>query len=193
MNWAREDSIEALLVEREIIAVLLLGCRSTDRGDIANLRSTYHPDAHIEMGYYSGPAQGFCDRLAALGGARDTPISRVQHQLSNITCSIRENQADVESYIRVVRRRRDADGDWDEIVASRALDCVEHKHGRWAISHRQVIWDWMSSVPATPSFWEGDSDFHVGARGIGDLTTKAFPAAVDDRPLVPADRWRPQP
>lgn len=187
------DALERLVAKSEIHDALVRYCRACDRQDIATMLEAFHPDARINMGYYVGPAEGFCARFAALGNAPDTPLSRIQHQVSNVLCEIDGAFANVESYMRVARRRRGEGGSFDELVAARMLDRFAFRDGRWAVVDRQVIWDWMLSAPATAAYWEGGGDFLVGTRNDDDPSCAVFPRKAYTALTADPQRWKPQP
>ena len=188
------DALENLLAKTDIYDALVRYCRSCDRQDIGAMLEAFHPDAEVSMGYYVGPATGFCERFAALGDPVRSPLSRVQHQVSNVLCKVDGSVANVESYLRVVRRRRTDTEAFDEMVASRVLDRFERREGRWAVVRRRVIWDWMVSVPATAAFWEGGAgEFLVGSRDDRDPSCEIFPRKAYDPSGANPEKWTPQP
>ncbi len=188
------DALECLLAKTDIYDALVRYCRSCDRQDIGAMLEAFHRDAQVNMGYYVGPATGFCERFAALGDPARSPLSRVQHQVSNVLCEIEGVFANVESYLRVVRRRRTGNETFDEMIASRVLDRFERRDGRWAVARRRVIWDWMMSVPATPAFWDdGAGDFLVGSRDDRDPSCEIFPRKAYDSSGANPAQWNPQP
>lgn len=188
-----DEAVRWLLDRREIEDILVRYCRSADRQDIASLRESFHPDAMVEMGYYAGPADGFCDRFQALGSQVPAPIARVQHQVSNIHCDLAGEVAKVESYMRVCRRRVAGEAAFDELLASRCLDRFERRDGRWGIVVRRVVWDWAMSVPATPAFWESLDGFLVGERGSADPANDLFPVRHHDPVAASPKEWAPHP
>jgi 3-phenylpropionate/cinnamic acid dioxygenase small subunit len=188
------DHLERLVAKSDIYDALVRYCRSCDRQDIGAMLQAFHPDAEVNMGYYVGPAAGFCERFAALGDPARSPLSRVQHQVSNVLCDVEGAFANVESYWRVLRRRQAEDKAFDEMIASRLLDRFERRNGRWAVLRRRVIWDWMISVPATPAFWEaGPGAFLVGRRDDADPSCEIFPRKPFDASGADPAKWTPQP
>ena len=172
-------AVQRLIDKEAIREVLYAYCRACDRQDIAAMRRCFAEEATVQMGYYNGPAEGFCDRFSALGDPATSPISRLQHRVLNTLFHFDDNGADVESYFNVCRRRLIGDDfSVDEILASRVLDRFERRGDQWCIVRRSVIWDWMTALPAQAAFWETDpGDYLVGARDGSDPSWDLFPYA----------------
>jgi 3-phenylpropionate/cinnamic acid dioxygenase small subunit len=58
----------------------------------------------------------------------------------------------------------------DATIGGRYLDKFEKRDGRWAIVHRDVIFDWSRVEPETEKFWDKHpaKPFLFGKRGADD-------------------------
>ena len=58
----------------------------------------------------------------------------------------------------------------DAVVGGRYVDKFERRDGRWAITHRDVIFDWSRQEPETEKFWDKHPalPFLYGRRGADD-------------------------
>lgn len=142
-----------LLVDKSQIAELLTRyLRAIDRADIATLRASYLPGATEEHGgLYSGPAQGYIDSIEK---ALTHPRSVGTHTLSNILIEVDGDRAVSEHYVLAMARARTADGVVaDSLIASRIIDDLERRDGRWGIARRRLRFDWAHDLGPRPERW----------------------------------------
>jgi hypothetical protein len=141
-----------VLLDKLAITELLTGyLRAIDRGDIATLRASYLPDATEEHGgLYTGLAQGYIDSIEQ---ALTHPRAVGTHTLSNVLIEVDGDRARSEHYVLAMTRVK-ADGVvTDSLVASRIIDDLERRDGRWGIVRRRLRFDWSHDLGPRPSRW----------------------------------------
>ncbi len=154
-------TLDEIAVRLEIADVLYRYCRGVDRGDIALLKSVYHPDAHDNHGSFKGNGYDFADYLVP---SMDRPPHVGQHHITNMLIERHGEQADVESYFIAYHPDIDADNRPVIVrVGGRYLDRFERRHGAWKIARRDVVIDW-TETPSPVAQWEAQSLFLQGAR-----------------------------
>jgi hypothetical protein len=125
-----------------------------DRWDADLLTSTFHPDAVLAYNTYSGPAVDFFRRLFTVTAAHEPPDG--QHVLLNVNLDFAGDRAYGESYFWA---RRAGVGDRRQVSylgtapgggpgyplerIGRWIDRFERRDGRWAISHRRILVEWL--------------------------------------------------
>lgn len=148
----------------EIADVLLLFGRGIDRNDVSLVEQAFHEGASLSLGYYVGELQGYLDRFRMMAQSPIQPLSGTQHRIGNISIEVSGDTARVESYTDVCWRRHHPDGTVvDELAAARALDNMERRDGRWAITSRKLVWDWAATIAAGVLPWQ-DSETHLPGR-----------------------------
>jgi hypothetical protein len=189
-------AVQALLDKSEITELLTRYLRAIDRGDIATLRACYADGATEEHGgIYAGPAQGYIDTIEA---ALRHPRSVGTHTLSNVLIDIDGDRALSEHYVLALTRVRVEAVVLDSLVASRIIDDLERRDGRWLIARRRLRFDWCHELGPRPDRWVGgqldpamllhstkfpDDPIYDGIR-TGPSPTD--PAPVDPAPIDPA-------
>lgn len=141
------SEIQALLDKQAITEQIYRYCRAVDRLDIPLGHSVWHDDAHADYGaeYYQGPGKGVIDLICQ----HHRGMVSHSHQVSNILIDLRGDQAGSESYMTGTMRS-DRDGQLLQIgVWARYIDAWEKRDGRWAITHRQVVFDHEEVRPVT--------------------------------------------
>jgi SnoaL-like protein len=146
------DRDVAVLLDKLAITELLTGyLRAIDRGDIATLRASYHPGATEEHGgLYSGPAQGYLDSIEQ---ALTHPRAVGTHALSNVLIEVDGDRARAEHYVLAMTRVKVDGVITDSLVASRIIDDLEHRDGRWGIARRRLRFDWSHDLGPQPVRW----------------------------------------
>jgi hypothetical protein len=152
-----EDSIPAalqrLLARQEIEDIINRYSRAVDRADIELLRSCYHPDAIEDHGgMFSGNAADYIDRIADL-----LPRAGVlNHLATNVLVEfLDDSAARVEAYILTFARMKKNGEKFDTLTLARTIDRFERRSGRWAISRRQLCWEWNHEMPFNESWGRG--------------------------------------
>jgi hypothetical protein len=169
----------AVLLDKLAITELLTGyLRAIDRGDIATLRASYHPGADEEHGgLYAGPAQGYLDSIEA---GLTHPRAVGTHTLSNVLIEVAGDLARSEHYVLAMTRVKVDGVVRDSLVASRIIDDLARRDGRWGITRRRLCFDWAHDLGPRPERWVS------GRHDPADLLHGAnFP---DD--IVYDDSWR---
>ena len=176
------DSLDDLLADRDIRAVLIRYCRGIDRMDAPLTRSCWHADGTADYGrLFKGRADGFIEWLWPVHAAM---VGHV-HSLSNVTVEVDGDTAATESYVHVVLRVTAGDGGQVDIVGrGRYLDRFERREGVWAIAHRTYVSDLASTQRVEqldiggqlPPAQAGLSP-NVSARDLSDASYALFPAA----------------
>ncbi len=114
-------------------------CRAVDRGDFAQLRDLYHPDAVDSHGAFStGSVEGFFEQLAA---ARPY-LRSMQHNITTVNFAIAGRAAEGEIYTIAVHTLAGKDRDIDLIVGGRYLDKYEKRNETWKLIERAIVTDW---------------------------------------------------
>lgn len=133
--------IEDLEAELEIRRVLARYCRGVDRGDLALLKSVYHPDAHDDHGMFVGSGWDFAEALVP---AMDRNTLNSQHHLTNVLIERDGDRAAVESYVIALHPTRDPKSGVEvhQLAGARYLDRFEKRDGEWKIAERRVVIDW---------------------------------------------------
>lgn len=119
-------------------------CRGLDRLDPQIALSAYHPDAWDDRGAFVGSPQEFIDWVFPhLKTAAGT-----SHNISNVSCEIDGDVAHAESYITFHVWALDAKS--VIVGGARYIDRLERKNGRWGISHREALMDYLLRHEAAP-------------------------------------------
>jgi len=143
--------IRALLDKQEITELLTRYLRAIDRGDIATLRASYLPEAIEEHGgIYSGPAQGYLDTIES---ALTHPKAVGTHTLTNVLIDLDGDRAVSEHYVLALTRLKVAGVVSDSLVATRIIDDLERRDGRWGIARRRLRFDWVHDIGPRPESW----------------------------------------
>lgn len=141
------------LLDKTAITELLTGyLRAIDRGDVDHLRACYLPGATEEHGgLYSGPAQGYVDTIAE---SLRHPRAVATHALTNLLIELDGDRATSEHYVLAMTRARADDGVVkDALIASRIIDDLERRDGRWGIARRRLRFDWAHDLGPRPERW----------------------------------------
>lgn len=168
MNTSERDQLGQLLDREAIRECLYSYCRGIDRCDEAALRSAYWPDATDRHGAYTGTAIGFID--AALKTLKDAP--RMVHMIGNISITLKDKAAAVESYFQAFQHDRDPAGKLRAtFLCGRYVDRFEKRGDEWRIAARTVVFDWIRETPGL----EGDDASNFGVRNPNGQRKPADP------------------
>lgn len=128
-----------MLDEFELRKLVNSYCRAVDRGDIAQLRTLYHPDAEDDHGGFStGSADDFLGELAA---ARPF-IRSMHHNITTVNFAVSGDRAEGEIYTIATHTFGTGGRDVDVIVGGRYLDKYEKRSGAWRFTDRKIVTDW---------------------------------------------------
>lgn len=164
-----EDAeIRGLLDRQAIHEVILRFGRASDRADLEQLKSCYHPDAYEDHGYFQGNAWEFVEQAVTLADERHAGGGT--HYLGTPLIDLDGDRAYAETYVQAVMRSSDSSGPLHFIFSGRYLDSFERRHGQWRIAQRITVKDyvgterpvepaWPVGDGADPSFIEGTQDY----------------------------------
>jgi len=149
--------IETLLAKQAIADVLYTYCRAMDRVDEQLTLSIWHPDGTCNYSSTAGvPDMLFRDYLPGSTKARRS-FANHSHQITNILVQPNGDNAVSEAYFTASLQTEPKDGRvLEHLWRGRYLDRWSKRGGRWAIDHRQVVFD--SYTP-----YEFDADRLKGA------------------------------
>jgi hypothetical protein len=126
---------ESYLEDRLSIADLITGWMHRDLGEWDQLRNLFHPDATIDITWFSGKAGDFVDGSMKMG-ASDL---KTKHVITSPVVSFNGNKAIAETNAIVVTENAVL-GTGCEANA-RFYDRLEKRAGVWKIQDRQAIYD----------------------------------------------------
>jgi hypothetical protein len=165
---ASMDDVQRLLDKQAIAEVLYRRARAGDRADAELAHACYHPGATERHGTFDGLATEFIDVVSWTRPRPGSPIVGMQHVITNVLADFTgPDEAFVESYHVAYCQMT---GGLDATIGGRYLDRFARRDGRWAIVHRDVIFDWSRVEPETEKFWAKHpaADFLYGQRGEKD-------------------------
>jgi SnoaL-like domain len=129
-----------------------------DQGQWRELRSTFTPDGHISISWFSGPFEEFVERCKANSAVGST-WSR--HHLFAPSVKLDKDRAVAETPV-IIRVRQPFKGvPVDLTSCSRFLDRLERHAGGWLIAERAAIYERDRLDPVEPSV-EYDNLFLAG-------------------------------
>ena len=156
--------------KQEILEVIYRRARAADRRDIELARSCYHPDATEDHEGFQGSAEEFL-RQSQISDS--SAVKVMYHFVGNVLIELRDDVALVESYV-TVQAVVELTETRDVSIAARYLDRFTWRDGRWAIQHRQLVFETSRVEPAAPRYWD--------VMGI-DVETLPFGTDGPDDPL----------
>ena len=162
------DAIQRLLDKQASAEGLYRRARAGDRSDAELAHTCYHPGATERHGTFDGLATEFIDVVSWTREKPGSPIKGMLHVVTNILVDFKsDDEAFVEAYHVAWCQMTDG---VDATIGGRYLDQFSRRDGRWAISHRDVIFDWSRMEPETEKFWAKHpaADFLYGKRGSDD-------------------------
>jgi SnoaL-like domain len=138
-----DATLASLLAKQEITERLYLYCRAMDRIDEALTLSIWHPDGTCNYSSTEGvPDMLFRDYLTGSTKARRA-FANHSHQITNILIRLDDpDHAASEAYFTASLQTEPKDGLVTEhLWRGRYLDRWSCRNGKWAIDHRQVLFD----------------------------------------------------
>jgi hypothetical protein len=142
-----------LLAKQEITEVLYRRARAGDRRDVDLALSCYHPGATENHEGFDGTAAEFIGDVSMISPSSTAPVTTLWHFISNVLIDLQSDEAVVESYHIAVVVRRDDGADTHSRIGGRYLDRFAHRDGVWAITHRDVVFDWSRVEEASATYW----------------------------------------
>lgn len=162
------DPIQRLLDKQEIAEVLYRRARAGDRSDAELAHTCYHPGATERHGMFEGLATEFIDVVSFTRPKPGSPIKGMFHLITNVLVDFEgDDEAFCESYHVAWCQMTDGT---DAAIGGRYFDRFARRGGKWAITHRDVIFDWSRMDPETAKFWDKHpaKPFLFGKRGADD-------------------------
>lgn len=162
------DAIQQLLDKQAIAEVLYRRARAGDRADAELAHTCYHPGATERHGEFDGLAKDFIDVVSFTRPKPGSPIKGMFHLITNVLVDFSDAEhAFTESYHVAWVQLTDGN---DAVIGGRYFDKFERRDSRWAIVHRDVIFDWSRVDPETAKFWDKHpaKPFLFGRRGADD-------------------------
>lgn len=139
--------IADLLAKQEIHELQMRFMRSMDRHDWETVKACFWPGAVHDHGTWRGPIDEFVEREKV----NYAKFEINTHLAGNELIELDGDTATSELY-SICLHRVMADGDrgaFDSISGMRFLDTLERRDGKWLISDRKVVLDWMRADPVT--------------------------------------------
>jgi 3-phenylpropionate/cinnamic acid dioxygenase small subunit len=149
-----DTGIADLLAKQEITEVLYRRARAGPRRDHALALSCYHDGATEEHEGFTGPAADFVLEHSAYAPGKTPPTSSLVHLIANVLIELEGEEAAVESYHLCFMTGGASGAETDTTIAGRYLDRFARRNDRWAITHRQVVFDWSRTEPGVERFWD---------------------------------------
>jgi hypothetical protein len=112
------------------------------------MASAYHPGAVDDHGRFRGPAADFIEFVNGadgIGGVHDAYTVH-QHYLLNHFVDLNGDEAHSETYYLFAAEL--ADSGRLVLMGGRYLDRLTHRDGRWGISVRRVVAEWVTDAAA---------------------------------------------
>jgi hypothetical protein len=147
-------AVGALVAKQQITEVLYRRARAGDRRDVELALACYHPGATEEHEGFSGTAAEFIRNVSMISPNSTAAVIGLWHLISNILIELSGDEASVESYHLAVVIGDDDSGETQSSIGGRYLDKFAFRDGRWAITHREVVFDWSRVDAATTPYWE---------------------------------------
>jgi hypothetical protein len=101
----------------------------------------------------AGTAADFIRDVSMISPNSTVPVNCLWHMVSNILIDLRGDEADVESFHLAMVIRTDGGQRTESLIGGRYLDRFTRVGGRWAIAHRDVVFDWSRVESPTVPYW----------------------------------------
>jgi hypothetical protein len=151
---AGPPGVAELLAKQQITELLYLRARAGDRRDAELALSCYHPGATENHEGFDGFAADFISNISMISPASTAPVTGLWHFISNIVINLQGDRADVESYHLAVVSRNEDGHETQSHIGGRYLDTFAYRDGRWAIEHREVVFDWSCVNTDSVAYWD---------------------------------------
>jgi hypothetical protein len=138
--------VDYLLARLELSDAMARYCRGVDRGDEALMASIFHDDADVSHGLHT--------RTHADDSAYDD-FTFFHHHVANQVVEIAGDVAATETYLIAAQGFRRDGVDYEMHVKARYLDRWERRGGPFRVAYRRVVWDWVRTEPASPTWPDG--------------------------------------
>jgi hypothetical protein len=178
-------TIERLADRAQIQDVMFRWCRAVDRLDFDAIKAVFHADAVDSHGMFEGGVDALIDWLRE----RHRTMPFATHSVSNMLIEFSgDDCALVETYC-LVAQRHSAEGaasiaaiagkdaargrPIDVLAFARYVDRFERRASLWRISHRTVVWDYVTSHEVAESAPQPSRNWTVGRRDSSDFIHRA--------------------
>jgi hypothetical protein len=151
---ATTSGVPELVAKQAITELLYLRARAGDRRDVELALSCYHPGATENHEGFAGTAAQFITTASMIAPTSTAPVTGLWHFISNVVIDLRGDEADVESYHIAVVSRTENGHETQTHIGGRYLDRFAHRDGRWAITHRDVVFDWSRVDTDSATYWD---------------------------------------
>jgi len=116
-----------------------------DQRAFDKLKTCFHPDATIQVSFYSGPADEFIQKI------KMSEKSNVKHLVGNIRIELKNERAIAESNTTILWRERVFGIEADLTCYLRFFDLFEKRDTIWRIANRTGIYEKDNIYPVEPS------------------------------------------
>ncbi len=148
------QAVAELVARQQITDVLYRRARAGDRRDVDLALRCYHPGATEDHEGFTGSAADFIQNVSMISPGSTAPVTSLWHLISNVLIDLHDEEADVESYHIALVVRTDGGHEMQSWIGGRYLDRFASRDGRWAITHRQVVFDWSRTDRPSEPYWE---------------------------------------
>jgi len=146
------DTVQLLMDERAITAVLHRRARATDQRDLDTALSCYHEDATEDHEGFDGPIREYLATTSPVFvGGSDIVVNF--HQIGNVEIDVQGDTASCQCYFLCAITVGTGDNTRDYLNAGRYLDDFERRDGEWRIQHRQCVYEWSHGEAVTDRWW----------------------------------------
>jgi SnoaL-like domain len=141
---ALADRVRSLEDREAVRSVVIAIAAGVDRHDVALLRASIWPEAHIDMG---GPQPTTGEAFAAALTPPAKPARGRMHLTGNHRVRVDGDGAEAESHVISCQEVQGAEGDETRVRAGRYLDRFERREGVWKLSRRVFVDEWSRLDP----------------------------------------------
>jgi hypothetical protein len=135
------EQMQHMLDRQQILDCEIRYARGLDRHDEEILASVFHDDAIDHHGDFTGTIEEFVPWANAL---HEENWASHTHFMSNHRVEIDGDEAQSETYVQYVLRRKD--GTMIDFGGGRYIDRLERRDGEWRISARELVHDWRAQA-----------------------------------------------
>ncbi|WP_428341458.1 nuclear transport factor 2 family protein [Mycobacterium sp.] len=132
------DVSAARLSDIEAIRMLMAGWIHRDNDNWDELAGLFHPDATIEITWFSGLARDFIEGSRSM----DQSALRTKHFIGEPVITFAGDRALVETNAMIIGENTDLD--LGTTTHNRFLDRVQRRDGIWRIAQRDSVYDFSS-------------------------------------------------
>ncbi|MEH6386853.1 MULTISPECIES: nuclear transport factor 2 family protein [Pseudomonas] len=165
----------ALLIDKQQLHELNVRyCIGVDRKDHALLSRVWAESATIDFGLFRGSASEFCQLIVL----DDPAVSIAHHFASNELFEIQGDKATGQSYVIGSSVRPQGDGSQEnQLVGGRYLDTYIREEGKWLISRRHFVVDWVHAQVSLADYQAGIAAVATNGKPSTDDIAYSFPHA----------------